>query len=378
MKQMAATTVVGIALASTATAGGLDRTNQPIGIIFEEGNYLEFSVSHTTPDITGTDLIVGGDIDNVGEDFTLGAAGLKVDLSEAFSISFIGEQPFGSDVFYPGDGATSALGGTFAYADTFSYTTIGRYKFNDTFSVHGGLRYQEISDASITLSGLAYGALSGYNTDFGSDGAFGFVVGAAYEIPDIALRVALTYNSEITHDLPTVESISGVVVAAPSFTEISSPESINLDWQTGIAPGTLLFGSVRYAKWSDLIISPDFFDAAVDPTESGSSISQLDDVTSYSIGVGRQFTENFAGSVSIGYEDGGADDLVSPLAPTNGQSSIALAGSYDFDSGLRLSGGVRYTMLGDARAETGTPDTARGDFSDNTAVSVGLRVGYSF
>ena len=34
--------------------------------------------------------------------------------------------------------------------------------------------------------------------------------------------------------------------------------------------------------------------------------------------------------------------------------------------------------LGDAFAETGTPDTARADFQDNTALSVGFKIGFNF
>ncbi len=42
------------------------------------------------------------------------------------------------------------------------------------------------------------------------------------------------------------------------------------------------------------------------------------------------------------------------------------------------SGGARYTWLGDADPETGTPDVARANFTDNTALSLGLRIGYDF
>jgi long-chain fatty acid transport protein len=43
-----------------------------------------------------------------------------------------------------------------------------------------------------------------------------------------------------------------------------------------------------------------------------------------------------------------------------------------------LSGGVRYTWLGDARPETGTPDVPHGDFTGNSALAVGFSIGYRF
>lgn len=372
MKKIVGAAVLLSSTASGVFAGGLDRSGQPIGVIFEEGNYAEFNFGHISPSVSGTDLLANP-ISNVADSFVQLSFGIKKDLSDRLSGALIVDQPYGSDVTYGGDPGTTFLGGTQAIADSLSVTALGRYKLDDRFSVHGGIRYQQVS-GNITLSGLAYGGLSGYNVDLATGSDWGYVVGGAYEIPDIALRVALTYQSEITHDLPTVENIA---LSSPD-TEIVSPASINLDFQTGIAEDTLLFGGVRYQEWSKFIISPATFDALVDPGIPNSSISDLDDSTSYTIGVGRRFNERFSGSISIGYEGSGADDLVSPLAPSNGSRWVTLGGRYSLDNGVTISGGIRYTQLGDARPETGTPDVARADFTDNDAISVGFKVGYNF
>ena len=103
---------------------------------------------------------------------------------------------------------------------------------------------------------------------------------------------------------------------------------------------------------------------------------ELEDTTTYTIGVGRKFTENWSGSVSVMYEPDG-DDLVSPLAPTNGRKGVTLAAIYTQDS-FKVTTGVSYVKLGDAYAETGTPDEARARMSGNHAWGVGVRVGYHF
>ncbi len=355
-----------------ALAGGLDRSGQPIGILFEEGNYAEFSIARVKPDLTGQDTTVPQPIGNVASAFTQAMAGVKYQITEQLSFALIADEPYGSDVTYPGNPAGSALGGTIAKADSKTLTALARYKFTDRISVYGGVRSQK-AQGNITLSGLAYGGLNGYNVNLAEDRSTGYVVGAAYEIPEIALRVALTYNSAITHEFATRETLRGAVVNPGSTTEVETPESINLDFQTGIAADTLLFGSIRHAKWSDTIISPQFFRGAT----GGGSLTEIDDATSYTLGIGRKLTENFSASVSLGYEGGGKDDLVSPLAPSNGNKSIAIGGKYTMEQ-ITISGGVRYTKLGDARPETGTPDTARASFRDNKAVSVGLRVGFNF
>jgi len=367
--------------AQAAVAGGLDRSGQPIGIIFEKGNYAELSFSSTTPSLTGVDVLTNP-IANVGVSFTTLSGGLKYEFSDKFSMAIIADQPYGVDVAYGGAPGTTMLGGTAASAETFSLTAVGRYKFSDRFSAHAGLRYQTIN-ADVTLSGLAYGplppgaTLNTYNADMSTGDGFGFLAGAAFEIPEYAMRVALTYNSEITHQLSTLETIGGVQVAPITDTEIKSPASINLDFQTGINERTLVFGSVRYAKWSDLVISPTFFDAAVDPVNPNSSISDLEDTWSFSLGVGRKVTDNLSVSAVLGYEPTGTDDLVSPLSPTNGSWSVGLGGRYTMDN-VTLSGGIRYTMVGDALPETGTPDTARASFTGNDALSLGFKVGFNF
>ena len=374
--------------AQGAFAGGLDRSGQPIGIIFEQGNYAELSFSATTASVTGTGVGIGAlpagtAYGNVARGFSQAGGGLKYDFSDAFSFALIFDQPYGADVAYGGSPLTTELGGTAATAGSTSITALGRYKFSDRFSVHGGLRYQTIN-GNITLAGLAYGPLNGYNVALGADDALGYVIGGAFELPQYAARVALTYNSQITHNLPSVETFGfgAVSFGASRDTEIVSPASINLDVQTGINEKTLLFGSVRYAKWSDLKISPQFFDDAatdgvINGNSSGASISDLEDSFAYTLGVGRALNDNWSVSGVIGYEPEGSDDLVSPLAPTNGNYSLGLGVRYK-DENVVVSMGVRHTWLGDARPETGTPDVARASFTDNTALSAGFKIGFYF
>ncbi len=379
MKHIIAAAAVTGLTTTAGFAGGLDRSGQPIGAIFEDGNYAELSFAAVNPSVSGVDTFAapGFAYSGVAGNFTQLGGAIKYQVNDQFSVALIADQPFGSDITYPGAPLATSLGGTSAIADTFSLTALGRYAFSDRFSAHGGVRYQTI-EGDITLSGLAYGGLNGYNVALSKADGFGYVIGGAYEIPEIALRVALTYNSEITHNLPSSETIGGIPVFGPSpDTEIVSPASINLDFQTGLNPKTLAMGSIRYAKWSDLKISPAGFDAVVNPGTTGDSISQLDDTLGISAGIGRKLTDNFSASVMLGWESAGDDDLVSPLAPTNGNYSISVGGKYTKDN-VSISGGIRYTMLGDAMPETGTPDTARANFTDNSALSIGMKIGFTF
>lgn len=365
-----------VAGAGTAGALGLDRSGQDVTAIFEEGNYAELNFGMAVPELGGTDRPnpfnpAGYSYDDVANDFSQVGASLKYDVSDRVSVAVIIDQPFGADIEYPGP-ANTWLGGTEAYLESRALTALARYQVNDLFSVHGGLRGQRQS-GEITLSGIGYGGLSGYNVTLADSTAYGYVLGVAYERPDIALRVALTYNSAIEHEFDTVETLNGVTVNPGSTTDVKSPEAINLDFQTGIAADTLLFGQVRYAAYEDTIVSPDFFASQT----GGGSLTEIDSGTAYTLGVGRRFTEAFSASFAVGYEAESDDSLVSPLAPSNGATWATLGGQYTIDN-VVLSGGIRYTVLGDAQAETGTPDAARADFTDNSAVAIGASIGYRF
>lgn len=384
MKKVLSATVALALCPFAAAAVGLDRSGQPIDILFEDGNVAQLSFGRVLPDVDGNDLAVfgGRGSGEVLDNFTTAGLAVKYQFDERVSFAVVIDEPYGLDIDYD-EGESVALGGTRAEVDSGGVSALARYKFNDNFSVHGGLRYQYIG-AYVRFGGLGFGELAGYEGNFDSDWDLGYIIGAAYERPDIALRVAVTYISETDHDLDTRETLNGIPVnlidprlSATSTTTVTAPEAIHLDIQSGIAPDTLAFANLRYARYEDTLVSPEFFDAALQPNVEGDSITDIETNTAITLGVARRFTERFAGSVSIGYEES-KEDLVSPLSPVSGNRSIALGLSYDVTDAFNVSGGVQYTRLGDAMPETGTPDVARADFEDNDAVALGLQLTYRF
>lgn len=395
-------------LGTSVAAGGIERTQQSTQILYKKGNYVEYSFGQVTPDVTGKDKsqFGGSDIDNVAQQYNIPSFGAKFQLNDQFSVALISDSPYGANTEYGGGKTTTAFGGTSAVADVDALTFIGKYQFNDNVSVFGGLRRQTAS-GDISLNGLAYTAdnvngipanlvvasLTGgaittatgvgfnYDVELDSGAANGYVLGAAYEIPDIAFRVALTYNSEITHKLKTQETYNRLALIGSnaltlqtltenSTTEVKTPKSWNLDFQSGVAKDTLVFGSVRWVEHSVFRLDPKLF---VDQRDTG--LIDFDNTITYRLGVGRRFNENFAGQISFAKETA-ASDLASPLGPTAGFSSVAVGGAYTFDNGLELSGGLNYTWLGDAKAHTAK--VVKATFEDNTAMAAGIKLSYSF
>jgi long-subunit fatty acid transport protein len=362
-----------LATTSVAQAGALDRTLQPVSVIFEDGNYAQLSFGFTSPDVGGVIPGAGLESGNVGVDFSTATLSFKYDISERLSVGVVVDQPFGADISYGESDLGYPIEGSEATFDSSSVTVLGRYKLNDNFSVHTGARLITIdADLFVAVPSLAYS----YDADFGEDSDAAYVLGAAYERPDIALRVALTYSSETSFsNESSYEAVNfGVPGSGDGPVEYTLPQSVNLDVRTGIAANTALFGQIRWADWSETEINvPDYlFNPVVEYEE---------DVFTYTLGVGRKFTDRISAAASVIYESQSSDDFdpldpdsgVSNLSPTDGQIGFEVGGTYVVGNGLELTGGVRYTRLGDA-----TTRTFGAEFEDNSAVSLGLRVGYRF
>ena len=101
---------------------------------------------------------------------------------------------------------------------------------------------------------------------------------------------------ETSTDLSLATTNAGV---GSGNTTASTPDYMNLYVQSGIAEDTLAFGSIR-KNWSENQIR--VYPQATDT-------SSFSDSTTYNIGVGRKFSDNFSGSISYSTEPEGSADL---------------------------------------------------------------------
>jgi long-chain fatty acid transport protein len=360
------TTISVLALSATvAGAGGLDRSGQGVGVIFKDGNWAELSFGNVNPSIsgayTGFGNVATGDM---AESYNQLGAAIKFDLGSNLSAAIIFDQPWGSNVSYPASAFTPTAGST-AEFNSRGITALAKYQVNENVSVLGGIRQNTI-DMSVSLPDQGgFGPALAYTATGAPSSAMGYVIGAAYEIPDIALRASLTYSSETNHKVTTTETVGGV--ATTSTTPITMPKSVNLDFQTGVAADTLVTFGVRWANWSATTIDP----AAHRANRGSSLLNYTEDTYTWSLGVGRRISDSFAGSATLGWERplGGNSPN---LGPVDGNVSLSLGGAYTINN-MEISGGVRYVKLGDA-----TTDTAGANFTDNSAIALGLKVGFSF
>lgn len=354
MKRALGLSVAMALCAGAASAGGFERSSVGTGFLFEKGSYGEISLGSVSPDVSG---VAGGVVSSGDMAETYNQIGLafKTDLNDKFSLGFAYDPSFGADINYA-TGTGYPLAGTTGHLSGNTLAVIGKYNLENNISVLAGVK-------SVSIGGeVSIPAAGSYTGEYETDRSLGYILGVAYEKPEIALRVGLTYSSETSHELATTE-----FAVMPSVTEVELPKSLTLDFQSGVAKDTLVFGSIRWVDWTSTTFAPAVYSSAL--VAGAPLIAHTSDTITYNLGVGRKFTENFSGAISVGYEkaQGGT---ASNLSPTDGFWSVQLGGTYTKDN-MKVSGGVRYVDVGDAT-------TSVGSFTGNSAIGVGIKVGFTF
>lgn len=412
-----------------AFAAALDRSGQSISAFLQPDNYFEAGISVLDPNVSGKvrngytphaalpASSAGLQNTSVGEmagDYYFPSAALKLQVTDNFSFGLIYDQPFGAEAEYStGTQKTTALPGPLAplgnqglfhngtegtsvEVKSQSISMLFGYQPTENFNFYAGPVYQTIK-GDVQLRGLAYGGnatFGGYNASIKETGDIGWLAGAAFQIPDIALKASVTYRSEIEHSVNVKESFNSAGLlaglnAAPSLnTDITTPQSVNLDFQTGIMANTVAFANVRWVDWSSFSIQPYKFGlaskSAAIQAQTGKSefdlVAYTDDQISATVGVGRKLNDQWAGNVSVGW-DSGAGNPVTTLGPTEGYWNVGLGAQFSPTPQTFIAGGVKYFWLGDAKAQSGAQfDTANyvADFESNYAIAYGLKMGYKF
>ena len=393
-------------------AAAMDQSGQSILAFLEDKNYVEASATFVSPDVSGQvrnrpDLVNANSQDlstgDMANSFQYYNVALKLQIAPQVSFGLIYDQPFGADVAYSlrNNGTFSddqlSMQGTSAHVDTQNISMLFGFQPDPHFNFYAGGVYQT-AKGNVALRGNSMSIFNGYDATFKSDSAVGWLAGAAFQIPEIALKAAVTYRSKITHELNAQESIFGepLVVTADEKTEIVTPQSVNLDLQTGVYKDTLAYLNARWVNWSDFVIRPTQFGALTEMATA--ELSQglyaggfnLDDNQkdqySVTLGLGHQFTEKWASSVDVSW-DSGTGQPATVLNPTKGGWGLGLGMQFNPAPNYFIAGGVKYLWIGDATAQDGTyyipvPGASemaqQGDYRDNHAIAYGLKMGYRF
>ncbi|ENU84499.1 hypothetical protein F974_00367 [Acinetobacter sp. CIP 102159] len=426
LKYLSTAMVLATLPATGAFAAALDRSGQSISAFLQPGNYFEAGLSVLDADVSGTTkanypnaalpLLSNTSVGEMADSYQFAHAALKLQLADQLSFGLIYDQPFGAKATYSTDtaklpaalpGAAAALQGQGAFhngtqgtsveVETQNLSMILGFQPNKNLNFYAGPVYQTVK-GNIQLRGTAYGGsatFGGYNADIKETGDIGWLAGAAYQIPEIALKASVTYRSEIKHSTDAKESFSslglfaGLNAIPAKETDITTPQSVNLDLQTGIMADTVAFANVRWVNWKDFAVRPYKFGVASTQAAVVAStgkkdgfdlVAYTDDQWSVTTGVGRKLNEHWAGNVSVGW-DSGAGNPVTTLGPTEGYWNVGLGLQYSPAANYFIAGGVKYFWLGDAKAQSAAQfntDNYVADFTGNNAIAYGMKIGYKF
>ncbi|MEN0042011.1 MAG: outer membrane protein transport protein, partial [Pseudomonadota bacterium] len=271
-----------------------------------------------------------GNIDVEGA-YTNLSFGAKLNVTQGFDCLGHYTQPYGADADYGTNNAQSLSAVEFSirtkdYGLTCSYQfAAGDFSVGQGFGrVIVGGSYQEIegfqsrqSFGDFANAGVpAVGGITntaGIGTFSVEDEAFGWRLGAAYEIPAIALRAMVLYSSKYDFDgLTGIQNNTGFGPLIPGTglvpitlaTEI--PQALDIKLQTGVREGMLAFANFRWQDWSQL--QSITINGGLNPATGGPSSLAFEpfyrDGYTVSAGIGQVITEDLSALAAIGWDRG--------------------------------------------------------------------------
>lgn len=381
--------ILAAATSFPAAAAGLERAWQSTEYILDDGNRIQIGTSFVSPKLKGKALnlasVPTGNLQysrstgDVADHFFGPFISGKFKINDSFSIGMKYEQPFGVKVNYPASDPLSPTptDGMSADALVHNFTVLLAYHAPGNFTVFAGPQYQRLkadvklmTPVSHPVTGTSLGMFP-YHLNLPNKGDWGYVVGAAWKKPEIGLKAALTYRSSIKYKHTVNETISGLPPALgtrSAETSFKVPQSLNLEFQTGIAPDTLLLASVRWVDWSSFRIHPSL---------AGELIAYPKDSMDYNLGIGRKLTEKLSGSVFVSH-DTGTGQPSSPLGPNNKSYSVGFGVKYYVNKNLDITAGMRYRHYKDNETKMRNSPLAVGKFDGMNFFGAAVQLGYSF
>lgn len=337
--------VAGCIVASPSFAGGLERGGYNIDLLFDPSDYaIEGATTYVIPqrkvkDVKDNPTKSGAfqlpasysSTADDSENYWVKRIGVKASIGDSADCMFDYSEPWGARL-EPGARWQGASYNIDTKVWSRNYAATCRYKFElgkGDFSIIGGGFFQEIGGYKFrqvvdptTLT--FFGSPSGVGKLDMEGNGWGWRAGVAYEIPEIAFRASLVYNSAVDHDLSGTVDLTNVPIIGsnpilarygrqivPVYGSVSVPDSVELKVQSGIAPDWLAFGSVKWTDWSQLqyiAFCPVGVSPCVPSSAGDGAINTLDlfyrDGWTVSGGVGHKINDQWSVGASLTWDRG--------------------------------------------------------------------------
>ncbi len=381
-----------LAVVGAVQAGGFSRGNADTDILFDSGNFnMRAGVTYVAPHREFDKSPVAGLLGtSYTEDYAIPSAAAKFNLADSFRCAGTMVDNNGGSARYAVPKLSGKLIEDFTTNEKALTCGVKFQAGQGNFWLLGGgfmedFRYHR-ENALGSLPGPT-GPVALSNINLNLDGKeYGYRIGAAYEIPDIALRAQVMYRSGTSYGatgsvvMPAAALFAaqakslqaqaeaalaaGNVAQAQQFGAAAQqalqqalgaaaagidqeydaigvgnlPQSVEFKLQSGIAPGWLAFGAVKWTDWS---VQKELLVRTANPMIGSEDIYNWRDGWTVTGGVGHAFSDRVSGLVSLTWDRGVATgwDLSSD------SYTLVLGGLVKDTLGGELRGGVGFSYL---------------------------------
>jgi len=382
-------------VASAAQAGGLERGGYNWDLLFDPSPVAtELGTIYVMPDrkiknARDTNPLDGrgGSKTSVDEtpDYSVWRYGLKVGVTPDLDCLGSYSQPWGvhTDPGFDWQGNNQNIE-TKINSNDWGLTCSYRFQVSEKSFIKaiGGVSYQEVwgfkrrmvlapnaINAAFAQRGIPFNAQAlGFDgsglLDLEGDG-WGWRAGVAYEIPEYYFRTSLIYNAEIDlgqiNGFVDLTEIPGALAPATgrpfgTVTDVygtaTMPQSVQFNWQTGIAPNWLAYGTVKWVDWSVLDV------VAFCPTSTKSlgacgpsspfRLTSLDlmfrDGWYFSAGLGHKFNEQWSATAQVSWDRGTSTGLTTQTDTWLFSGGVSYSPNKNAE--FRVGGGIGWMEAG--------------------------------
>jgi hypothetical protein len=365
--------------ATSLTAGGWEASRLDTKFMYEKGSYAEMSHAAIDYDVKSKNL------EPITPKYIVERSVKKSQTrtAMAFKTSYkgfdVGVTRFKSGTIQlvgtaAGYGGGSAGPVPAADVNLNTLTIMSKLNLGENVDLLLGLNRNTLDDGTVTTTRGKYTITGESNV--------GSLVGFAFSKPEIAMRVEILAQpkSEMKVGTSLVTSAYGKSkFAAPCSTptndtakfnsSLSRPATLTMNFQSGVAADTLVFGSIHRTDWSGAQID---VPSGCPATSTGSVFW---DTTTYTLGAGRKVSDSLSLTASVAKETGGNSTTSSLFTTNNGYSAVNLGAQYTVGK-VKISGGYNYTKLGNVTVTDGTYNHAT--YTGNKVSAFALKVGVNF
>jgi len=257
-------------------------------------------------------------------------------------------------------------------------------KANDLSYASDGMVWGTVLQAGLTAAGSPLAAAVDPSKDYVSQAdlksegmAWGWRAGVAYEIPAYALRASVVYDSaveiDVAGDTRVIVPTSGGAQYVPGkgYASLTLPQSVELNVQSGIAPGWLATFGVKWMDWSvidRLVVTDSKGDVKTDRKLS------FKDGWTVKAGVGHKLNDKLSLGSSVQWDRGVGGSYSDTY-------TFGLGGSYALNDKVKviLGGAAIYKTSGAGDANnlaSGAENNYEYDSSWNYALNTKLRIAF--